>query len=682
MARNLFDTTVFICSKLTAVNLQCLQRKWILAFAVCIPMLSGIGCIRDNFLETSIRENISARQNSIIQNFSADRTHVSSAAGNSSATISFSLAEKGKYSIQLNSCQSADVLLGRTAAEATAASATITAGQVPAGKNLLKLCYWESVKDMLSDSIDFYLARDDAAPTIVSVTPADNAYHADTNTTVRVVFNKTIALPADTSTAIQVSNNQGNVTGTTTFDTQTNTLTFQPATNFGYTKNIQVQLLAGITDLAGNALTPVTIKFATRFTIQKGTLGSDMAYDLTIDSSDNMYLAGTAEGSLDGQPYQTGARDAFFSKYDSYGQLQFTRMIGSSSTSGTGDDNFQSILLDAAGNIFTTGDSFGSSTITFDGIAKIGSTDIVFMKYSSAGTKISTDLFGSTSADSGKVLLRDSAGNIFLIGTAKLAATLIDGQPFVGLDDVIVRKYDSAGTKIFTKIIGTTSSESVSSAVLDVAGNLYIAGGTLGGSFVGTNPDTNSDMYLLKYDNNGNMVWHRQVNNAGTERDAKLLIDNSGYIWECGYATQGYDGNATFGNSDIVLTKYQADGTKLFSRQYGTSYADYCLGIVKDSSGNIYISGTSTGDFGSTNADVTHSSSDIFLMKIDSNGNTIWLKQYGGSANDDVSIMRINSRNEIYIAGRTTSNLDGNTLMSASKFDFFLMKFDTSGNLY
>ena len=69
-------------------------------------------------------------------------------------------------------------------------------------------------------------------------------------------------------------------------------------------------------------------------------------------------------------------------------------------------------------------------------------------------------------------------------------------------------------------------------------------------------------------------------------------------------------------------------------------------------------------------------------MKIDSNGNVVWLKQYGGSASDDVYAMRINSRNEIYIAGRTTSNLEGNTLMSASKFDFFLMKFDTSGNLY
>ena len=655
------------------------MKVWIALSAVLVLLMTR--CTADNFLETSIRENISARQSGIIQNFSANRTHVSAAAGNGSVTVSFSLAEKGKYSIQLSSCQSTDALIGKTDSEAAAASATITASQVPVGKSLLKLCYWEPVKEILSDSVDFHLTRDDAAPTIISVTPADNAYHVDTNTTVRIVFNKAIVLPSDITTAIQVSNNQGAVAGTATVDTQTHTLTFQPASDFGYTKNIQVQLLAGITDLAGNALTPVTTKFATRFTIQAGTLGSDMAYGLAIDSSDNLHLSGTAEGSLNGQPYQSGARDAFLIKYDPNGQSQFTRMISSSSTLSSGNDSFQALIVDATGNIYATGQTFGSTTITFDGITKFGSTDAFLIKYSSTGTKISTDLFGSSSGDSGEVLVSDSVGNIFLVGTAR-PGTTIDGQSFIGSDDILIRKYDSSGTKLFTKIIGTTSSESVSAAAVDSTGNLYIGGGSLGGSFYGTNPDTNSDMYLLKYDTNGNMIWHRQVNNTGSERDSKILIDNSGNIWQCGYATQGYDGNATFGNSDVILTKYQGDGTKLFSRQYGTSYPDYCAGIVKDSTGNIFVGGMSSGDFGGTNADISHSSSDVFLMKLDSNGNVVWLKQFGGSANDDVQAIRINSKNEIYVAGRTTSNLEGNTLMSASKFDFFLMKFDTSGNLY
>ncbi|HNJ64273.1 MAG TPA: SBBP repeat-containing protein [Turneriella sp.] len=664
---------------LLVMQVSCLRYGKILGIFV---LLFSTNCSSDNLLETSIKENINARGSAIIQNFTINRIYVSTTGNATAANLSFSLAEKGKYSVHTGSCQNSPPLVPMTAIDAGNITAAISATQLQHGLNQLKLCYWESVRDMLSDNLGFDLTRDDAAPTVVSTAPANNAYRVDTDTNVRITFNERVVLPADTSTAIQVSNNQGIVTGTVTFDNQTNTLTFQPTTNFGFTKNIQVDLLAGIADLAGNAITPMTVRFATRFSIQWGTLGSDMAFDLAIDNANNLYLAGTAQGSLFGQPYQTSARDAFYIKYDPQGQPVFARMIGSTNTAGTGDDSFQSILVDNAGNILVTGESFGSSSFSFDGIPKIGSNDIILLRYSSDGTKLSTELIGATSNDSGRVLLRNTANEIYLVGLATSSAMLIDGQPFLGSNDIILRKYDATGVKIFTRVIGTSASESISGAALDSTGNVYITGGTLGGSFYGTNPDTNSDMYLLKYDSNGNMIWHRQVNNPGTERDAKLLIDGSNNVWQCGYATQGYDNNSTLGSTDVVLTKYNANGDKLFSRQYGTERNDYCGSIARDSLGNIFISGSTSGNFGGPNADLTGTSSDIFLMRVDANGNMVWVKQFGGAAADEALVMKINSLDQIFVAGRTQSNLEGNTLLSASNFDFFLMKFDTNGNLY
>lgn len=647
--------------------------------AVFAAALAFIGCSADNLLDTTLRENIAARQGAVISNVVITNAYTSTTSTQNAATVSFQLSESGKYSVAVGACDSGSEVVGKSSADAGSHAASISASSLSSGTNSLKICYWEPVRSLLSDSFAVTLNRDDAAPTIVSSTPADNAVRADTETNITIVFSEPVVLPAVTATGITVSNNQGNVAGTVTLNTSGETLTFQPTAAFGYTKNIEVQILAGITDRAGNAITATTRRFATRFTIQAGTLGSDMATGLALDSGDNIYVVGTAEGSLNGEPYQTGARDAFLIKYDSYGQRTFTRMISSSSTLSSGNDSFQAVLVDTSGNIFTAGLSFGSTTITFDGITKFGSNDAFLMKYAGDGTKLSTHLVGSTSTDSGEVLVSDASGNIYLIGMAR-AGSSVDGQAFTGSDDILIQKFDATGTKLFTKLFGTTASDSVTTALVDSSGNLYI-GGNSQGAFVGTNVDGNSDMFLIKFDSSGTELWRRQINNSGLENVREMVFDNSGNLWLCGYATQAFDGNATFGNNDMILTKYQSDGTRLFSRQFGTAFSDSCEAITKDGSGNLYIAGNTAGDFVGTNSDVTHSTSDIVLARIDLNGNLIWQKQYGGTANDDVFALKINSRSEMFVTGRTTSNLDGNTLLSASKFDFYLMKFDILGNL-
>lgn len=647
--------------------------------ALALAALAQVSCSADNLLETTLRENIAARQGAVIGSVNISNAYTSTTSTQNTATVSFQLSESGKYSVVSGSCDSGFEIVGRSSADAGSQSVAISSSSLSSGANNLKICFWEPVRSLLSDSYAVVLYRDDAAPTIVSSVPANNAVRADTDTNVTVVFSEPVVLPADIATGIAVTNNQGSVAGNASLNSSGETLTFQPTTAFGYTKNIQVQILAGFTDRAGNAVAATTLRFATKFTIQAGTLGSDMANGLAIDGSDNLYVVGTAEGSLYGETYQTGARDAFLIKYDSYGQRTFTRMISSSSTLGSGNDSFQAVLLDASGNIFTTGLSFGASTVTFDGIAKFGSNDAFLMKYASDGTKISTHLVGSTSTDSGEVLVSDASGNIYLIGMARQGVS-IDGLAFTGSDDILIQKFDSAGTKLFTKLFGTTASDSVTTALVDNSGNLYI-GGNSQGAFVGTNSDGNSDIFLMKFDSSGNEIWRRQINNPGLENVREMVFDNSGNLWLCGYATQAFDGNATFGNNDMILTKYQSDGTKLFSRQFGTAYSDSCEAIAKDSSGNLFIAGNTAGDLVGTNNDVTNSTSDILLARIDLNGNFIWQKQYGGSANDDVFALKLNSQNHMFVTGRTTSNLDGNTLLSASKFDFYLMKFDNSGNL-
>ena len=84
-----------------------------------------------------------------------------------------------------------------------------------------------------------------------------------------------------------------------------------------------------------------------------------------------------------------------------------------------------------------------------------------------------------------------------------------------------------------------------------------------------------------------------------------------------GYAYGDFDGNSNIGGSDVVIVKYNSSGVKQWAYQYGTTSDDFGEGIAVDSSGNLYVTGTTSGNFyGNVNA----GSSDVFLMKLNSSG--------------------------------------------------------------
>jgi hypothetical protein len=134
------------------------------------------------------------------------------------------------------------------------------------------------------------------------------------------------------------------------------------------------------------------------------------------------------------------------------------------------------------------------------------------------------------------------------------------------------------------------------------------------------------------------------------------------------------DGNTTSGGTDMFLVKYNSSGTKQWTKQLGTSLDDYGGGVSTDSSGNIYVTGSTKGGL---DGNTSSGNDDFFLVKYNSSGTKQWTKQLGTTSNDYGYGITTDSSDNIYVSGTTGGGLDGNT--DGYSNDIFLVKYNSSG---
>jgi len=301
-------------------------------------------------------------------------------------------------------------------------------------------------------------------------------------------------------------------------------------------------------------------------------------------------------------------------------------------------------------------------------------------KVNESGTKQWTKQLGTSSDDRGNSVTTDSSGNIFVTGSTRGG---LDGNIHSGNDDIFLVKYNSSGTKQWTKQLGTSSGDWGNGVTTDSSGNIYMTGSTEGG-LDGNTHFGEWDIFLVKYNSSGTKQWTKQLGTSSYDYGNDVTTDSSGNVYVTGYTGGGLDGNTNLGKEDIILVKYNSSGTKQWTRQLGTSSYDYGNGVTTDSSDNIYVTGSTLGNLdGNTNINlgviVTFSwgNSDIFLVKYDSSGTKQWTKQLGTSSSELGEGVTTDSSGNIYVTGNTLGNLDGNT--NSGDEDIFLVKYDSSG---
>ena len=343
-------------------------------------------------------------------------------------------------------------------------------------------------------------------------------------------------------------------------------------------------------------------------------------------------------------------------------QLIWTKLLG---TSGTDFARF--ITTGNDGAIYVSGDTSSS----LDGQTNSGGYDAFVTKYNTDGTKVSTKLLGGSSDEQGYSLATSSDGAIYFAGGT--LSNNLDGQTNSGNWDVFVTKYNTEGTKAWTRLLGGESwqADYARSITTGSDGAIYAAGATWGNLDGQTNNGSMSmDVFVTKYNADGTRAWTRLLGGTGQDDANSVTTGSDGAIYVAGYISGNLDGQTNSGGQDAFVTKYNADGTRLWTRLLGTSGTDYANSVTTGSDGAIYVAGYTSGNLdGETNS----GGQDAFVTKYNTDGTKAWTRLLGTSGNDLASSVTTGSNGAIYVAGYTNGNLNGQT-NSGGTWDAFVIQ--------
>jgi hypothetical protein len=423
--------------------------------------------------------------------------------------------------------------------------------------------------------------------------------------------------------------------------------------------------LANVTNVAVTCA--YTVPFGTK---QMGVAGTDTyGNSVATDANGNVYVAGQTLGGLDGNSMIGTPFDAFLTQYDVTGAKLNTKQIGVTGKFTYG----ASVATDASGDVYVTGSTQGG----LDGNILTGTEDFFLIKYDATGTKLYTKQLGEVGADtSGESVATDANGNVYVTGTTQ---GNLDGNTLTGTTDFFLTKYDPTGTKLYTRQLGVAGVDTIGSSVAtDVSGNVYVTGKTQG-NLDGNTLTGTTDFFLTKYDATGARLYTKQVGAPwyGTS-GSSVATDANGNVYVTG-STQGHlDGNTLTGITDFFLAKYDVTGTKLYIQHLGVAGANtYGASVATDASGSVYVTGFTDGGL---DGNTLTGPSDFFLTKYDAAGAKLYTRQMGVAGaytyTNGYSVAT-DASGSVYVTGSTEGGLDGNTLTGTT--DFFLVKYNSAG---
>ena len=349
----------------------------------------------------------------------------------------------------------------------------------------------------------------------------------------------------------------------------------------------------------------------------KPDTGTAQAKSMATDADGNVYVVGNTTGSF-GNEVNQGTQDVFLTKYDSAGNVQWTKLLGSAGTA-----NGYSVAIDPTGGVVVAGSVTGSLTPTSIG----GGTDSFVAKYNSEGDQVWLRQTAPLSNDQANSVSVDASGNVYLGG--QVAGT-VGGGTSAGGQDAYLSKLDSTGKLVYQRQFGTSADDTAARTAIAADGNLVVAS------------VQNGDGILTKYssaDGTSAPLWQIDLGSLNGGAIGGLTIDGSGKIYVSGTTSNASldaggaatIANAASGGTDAFVFSASDSGataTPDFVSYVGTGDAEKGGGVTI-ANGEVYISGTTTGTFAGETRTVENRHN-LFVAQLAADGTLNWTRQYGG----------------------------------------------------
>ncbi|WP_413440338.1 DUF4347 domain-containing protein [Synechococcus sp. MIT S1220] len=418
-----------------------------------------------------------------------------------------------------------------------------------------------------------------------------------------------------------------------------------------------------------------------------GTL-QDQGYAITSLSDNSSIVTGYFNGTATfGSTTLTSAGDddLFVAKLDSNGDYLWAKQGG-----GSSDDTAYGITSLSDNSSIVTGRFSGSATFGSTTLTSAGNDDVFIAKLDSNGNYLWAKKAGASSDDKGYAITSLSDNSSIVTGEFQGTATF--GSTTLTADDrdVFIAKIDSDGNYLWAKQGGGNNYDrgygiaSLSDNSSIVTGFFYDTA-TFGSTTLTS--AGNYDVFIAKIDSDGNYLWAKRGGSSSDDRGIAItsLSDNSSIV--TGY----FNGTATFGSTtltsagskDVFIAKLDSNGNYLWAKQGGSSSADRGIAITNLSDNSSIVTGEfqGTATFGSTTL-TSAGDRDVYVAKLDSNGNYLWAKNPGGTGRDMARGITVLSDNSTIVTGdfSGTATFGSTTLTSAGNYDVFIAKYDSNGD--
>jgi hypothetical protein len=338
---------------------------------------------------------------------------------------------------------------------------------------------------------------------------------------------------------------------------------------------------------------------------------------------------------------------------------------------GNNYDEGKSIALSDNDGYVITG--FSDSTNS-DYSGNNGGFDIFIRKYSLTGTTLWTKIYGSTGDDAMNAINQVSDGGFILAGDSTSTSGDFTGNK--GSYDGCVLKIDSNGNKLWLKLIGGSAGDTARGAIQVNDGTLVVTG--FGSSNDGDLPDNlgSNDGFLRKYNGNGNPVWTKLYHNYGDDQFHSLVQSSDGKYIIGGYSNTGLTGN--HGGIDFNTFRFDKDGNEQWRIPYGGANNDYLAQIIRSPDGGYVATGQTwsvSGDSGQVIG--THGDWDMWVVKINENGDFVKQVCLGSSGGDGGYGIASTSDGGYIVVGDTRSN-NGDVSGQIGTRDMWVVKLSSS----
>lgn len=382
------------------------------------------------------------------------------------------------------------------------------------------------------------------------------------------------------------------------------------------------------------------------------------------------------------------------SVFSMFSQAQTASFEWLTSLSGANDDVVRGVCLDSLSNCYITGSFSGTTVIGGQTLTSNGATDIFVAKLNSVGDLVWAMSFGSISLDLAFDIDCEPGGVFCITGGFRQTMTI---QPDITLNstgglDHFAAQFDPDGNCLWAATASGTASEYGNEIVVTSNGNSVVIGNTQGTMAFGS--DTlphadNTDIFLVKYDVNGNRIWSKGLPGIGDSGGRAVSSDDLENTYIAGSFEGGiqidsvlYDPLTDAGN-DIFIARFAPDGTLVWARRFGGAGDDHARGIDVDANGNCYVSGvfSNTVDLGGITLTAS-GSSDIFLLKLDDLGNSIWAKKIGDAGAEEGCEIEVDPDGDVVVSGGFSQaiTLGAASFTSIGVRDVFIARLDGSGN--